>query len=230
MTIVDVIILLFIMLGAVIGFKKGFIQKTTSFLGLFIVIVLAFILKNPLTVIMYENLPFFNFGGFIRGVEVINVLLYELIAFLVVFAVLIFILKVLILLTGFIEKLLKMTIFLSIPSKILGIFVGAIEAYVYIFLVLVVLTLPIFKLDMIKDSKLADFMLNNTPVISSLAESMVDTYTLVYDIIRDDNKSNIEMNEEILKILIDKEIVTKESANKLVEMNKIQIEDKSILE
>ena len=230
MSIIDAVIILLILLGAVIGFKQGFIKKTTSFLGLFIVVILAFIFKNPLSVLMYENLPFFSFGGFIKGVEVINILLYELIAFLVVFIVLIFALRVLILVSGLIEKLLKMTIFLSIPSKILGIVVGAIEAYVYIFLVLVILSLPVFKLSMINESRIADFMLNSTPIISNLSSSMVDTYANVYNIVTDDTKTNIEMNEEILKMMIDTEVITKDSAKKLVEMNKITINDKSILQ
>lgn len=38
------------------------------------------------------------------------------------------------------------------------------------------------------------------------------------------------MNEEILKVLIDKKVVTKESAKKLVERNKVHINDMSIVE
>ena len=46
-----------------------------------------------------------------------------------------FVLKVILVVTGLVEWLLKMTIFLSIPSKILGIFVGMLEYYVYLFIV-----------------------------------------------------------------------------------------------
>ncbi len=35
--------------------------------------------------------------------------------------------------TGLVEKILKATVILSIPSKILGIFVGILEMYVYLF-------------------------------------------------------------------------------------------------
>ena len=47
MQIVDIIIILMILLGAIVGFKQGVIRKTTSFLGTFIVIIVSFILKNP---------------------------------------------------------------------------------------------------------------------------------------------------------------------------------------
>ena len=141
MNVVDIIILVLLVLGAISGFRAGVIKKTTDFIGMFVIVIIAFSLKNKLSVIMYENLPFFNFGGFIKGMDAINILLYELVAFLVVFIALLFILKVVVMVTGLFERFLKATVILSIPSKILGIFVGIIEAYVYVFLVLIVITL-----------------------------------------------------------------------------------------
>lgn len=231
MNVVDIIILIALALGAVVGFKEGVIKKTADFLGTFIIIILAFYLKNDLSVLMYENLPFFNFGGFIKGVESINILLYEIIAFLIVFTALIFILKVILMVTGLIEKILKATVILSIPSKILGIIVGVIESYVYVFLALVVFTLPLFKLPYVRESKIGDFMLNNTPILSGISEEMIDIYGSVYTIVDEkDDKTNEELNEEVLELLIKKQVISKESAKKLVEKNKVHIKDKSILE
>ena len=231
MNIVDIIIILMIILGMVVGFKDGFIKRTTSFLGTFLVVVIAFILKNPLSVVMYENLPFFKFGGLIKGIDIINILIYELLAFLVVAGALTFILKVLITITGLIEKLLKMTVFLSIPSKILGIFVGALEYFVYAFLALVFFNLPAFNIEIIKESNFGNKILNNTPVLSSLVSTTVDTYTEVYNILHNNRTmSDLEINEEVLDLLLEKEVVTVESAEKLIDMNKIYIENTSILD
>lgn len=231
MQIVDIIIILMIILGAVVGFKQGFIKKTTSFLGTFLVVVLSFILKNPLSVVMYENLPFFKFGGIIRGIDIINILIYELLAFIIVAAALTFILRILLVLTGLVEKLLKMTIFLSIPSKILGIFIGALEYYVYIFLALVFLNLPAFNIEIVRESNLANKILDNTPILSNLVGPTVDTYTEVYETLHDvNNMSNVEINEKLLVIFLDKGVITVDSAQKLIDMNKIYIEDKSILD
>lgn len=231
MNIVDIIIILMVVLGAVVGFKDGFIKRTTTFLGTFLVFVVAFMLKNPLSVVLYENLPFFKFGGWIKGIDVINILVYEFLAFIIVAIALGFVLKVLITITGLIEKLLKMTIFLSIPSKILGIFVGAIEYYVYAFLILVFLTLPAFNIKIIHESNLAHKVLNNTPVLAGIVDETVDTYTSVYDIMHDNNTmSNVEINETVLDMFLEKEVITVESAEKLIEMNKIYLEDKSILD
>ena len=76
-----------------------------------------------------------------------------------------------------------------------------------------------------------NFILNNTPVLCGVSEEIIDFYGDVYNII--DNwkiKTNEQLNEEILKVLIDKKVVTKESAKKLVDKNKIHINDKSIVE
>lgn len=231
MNVADIVILIFLALGAVAGFKAGVIKKTVDFLGIFIIIILSFYLKNYLSVLMYENLPFFSFGGFIKGIEAVNILIYEAMAFFVVFIGLLFILKVVLLVTGLVEKILKATVILSIPSKILGIIVGAIEAYVYVFLALVILTLPIIKLPYVRESKIGNFMLNNTPILSGISEEMIDIYGNVYTILTEkDDKSNEELNEEVITLLIDKQVLSNESAKKLVDKNKIHINDKSILE
>ena len=231
MNVADIIIVIALVLGAIGGFKAGVIKKTADFVGIFLVIILSFYLKNYLSVIMYENLPFINFGGFIKGIEAINILFYEVLAFIIVFSLLMLILKIVLMLTGLIEKILKATVILSIPSKLLGIVVGVIEMYVYLFLILVIVSLPIFDSSFLKDSKMNNFILNNTPVLSGVSEEIIDIYGDVYNIIDNrKNKTNEQLNEEILKVLIDKKVVTKESAKKLVDKNKIHINDKSIVE
>lgn len=231
MNVVDFVIIILLAFGAVEGFKAGVIKKTTDFVGMFAIVVLAFSFKDKLSTIMYENLPFFSFGGFIKGIDAINILLYEIIAFLIIFAFLLFLLKSLLVVTGLIEKILKATVILSIPSKILGIFVGVLESYVYIFIVLVVVTLPIFKADFIRESKIANFMLSDTPVLSSLSSEMIDIYGNVYNIvINRKDKSNEEVNTEITKFMIDKKVLSRESAKKLVDRNKLHLSDNSILE
>jgi len=231
MNIADIVILITLAFGAVMGWKAGVIKKTADFLGTFIIVILAFYLKNDLSVLMYENLPFFSFGGLVKGVEALNILIYEILAFILVFIALLFVLKVILMVTGLIEKILKATVILSLPSKILGIIVGLIEMYVYIFLVLVVITLPIFKLPYVRESELSNFILNNTPILSGISEEMIDIYGTVYEIVTEkDNKTNEQLNEEVITFLIEKNAISKESVKKLVDQNKIHIDDKSILE
>ena len=103
--------------------------------------------------------------------------------------------------------------------------------YVYVFLILVVITLPIINIPYIRDSKIANFMLDKTPILSKVSEEMVDTYDGVYKIVEEkDNKNNEELNDEVIKLLLDKKVITKESLSKLIDRNKIHIKDESILD
>ena len=230
-SIIDVIIVLMIIMGAIVGFKNGAIKTGTKFIGLFAIIIISFILKDKLMVLLYENMPFFDFFGIIKGIDAINVLLYQLISFLVIFAAFMFVLKVLLVVTGFVEWLLKMTIFLSIPSKILGIFVGMLEYYVYLFIILYILNMPIFGLTLVSESKMGTFMLENTPILSDLVDDTVKAYSDVWNILKNrDNISNKETNTYVLATLLDNKLISIESARKLVESNYITIEDNSILD
>ena len=62
--VVDVIIMLTIFLGGVLGLKDGVIKRLVSFLGLIAVIIFSLILKNNLSAIFYQKLPFLHFWGF----------------------------------------------------------------------------------------------------------------------------------------------------------------------
>lgn len=226
MNIIDAVIILFIILGAVVGFKEGFIKKTASLIGLVVITIISFLLKDMISVILYENLPFFNFGGLIKGVEMINVIMYELIAFFIVFAALSLILRIILAVTGIVEKLLKMTIILAVPSKILAAIVGAIEYYIYAFIILFIITLPVFNIKIVNESKYKNFILNNTPVVSTLANKTLDTYKEVYDAIDSHNGNNTEeVNAKVLDVLLKYDIISVESTEKLIKANKVHVKN-----
>ena len=128
MNIVDILIIVFILLGAFIGFRDGFTKALVNAVGVIIVTVIAYVLKNPVSEILMSFMPFFNFGG----ITSLNIVLYEVIAFLLVFSVLMIILKIVAVTTGIFETFLKFTIVLGIPSKILGAVVGAIKNYILV--------------------------------------------------------------------------------------------------
>ena len=231
MSIVDIIILLLIAMGAVVGFKEGGIKGLTSFVGTLLVFIISWFLKDTLAAFIYEYVPFINFSGDFLGLDSLNILFYELVAFAIVFATLTVILRVLLVVTGLIEKLLKLTIFLAIPSKILGIFVGALEAYFYLFLALIVLNLPFLNLTIVKESKVANFMLNNTLILSNVSEKLVNTYDSVHDIVKNKNSSTAtETNEKIIITFLENKVISVENLETLINKNKITINNKNILD
>ena len=226
-TIVDAIIILFLLIGALIGFKRGIIQSATIFLGIIFVIILAYYLKNPLSKLMYTYLPFFEFSGALKGVTVLNILIYEAIAFLVVFFVLDAILQIAIKATGILEKILKFTIVLGIPSKIAGAIFGLLEQFIYVFVFLFLLSRLSFTASYINESNLGPKILNNTPIVSSILESSYQAFDEIYSLKEKYENRNDEdsYNREALDILLKYDIITIESAENLIENEKLKIPD-----
>ena len=230
MNIVDVIIVLVLLFGAVLGFKRGAIRTGVSFVGLVIAIVLAALLRHPVAQFMYEYFPFFNFGGVFENVTVLNILLYEVIAFFLVFAILLIGVRLLSFLANTIEKALDFTIVLGIPSKIIGIFVGFIETYIYVFIVMYFLTLPMFNIGIVNDSTLTDKILNNTPILTKTVGSSLDAFQSVYDLKEEENTKE-EYNRKALDILLKHDIIDVKSVDKLIEKGKLDIENaESVIE
>jgi len=223
MNVVDVIIIFSLAFGAVLGFKRGAIRTGVSFIGLVLAIVLAAVLRRPVAGFMYEHLPFFDFGGIFEGVTVLNILLYEVIAFFIVFAVLLIGVGLLSKVANIIEKALDFTIVLGIPSKIIGIFVGLIETYIYVFIIMYFLTLPMFNIGIVKDSKVTDKILNNTPILTNTVGNTLDAFQSVYEL-KDNNHTKEEYSRKSLDILLKHEITNVESIDKLIESGKLKID------
>lgn len=226
MNIIDIIIILFLILGAYIGFKQGFTKSLVSFLGILFVAIIAYFLKNPVSEFLMSFCPFFNFGGIIKGVTVLNIAIYEIIAFILVFSILIIALKALLLATGILETILKFTIILGIPSKILGSIVGIIKHYVIIFFVLYFLSMPNFvDVEFIKNSNYREPILRNTPLLSNVAEStlkVLDEFKGLSDKYTDTENSN-EFNLETLDLFLKYKVVTVDTVKKLENNGKIDI-------
>lgn len=224
MNIVDGVIILFLLFGALVGAKKGLTRQLVDTVGTLAVIVLSFLLKGTVSAVLYKTFPFFNFSGSIEGITSLNLLLYEVVAFFFLFLVFSSILSILKLTTSLFEKLLKMTIVLGIPSKILGAIVGVIQNFVFLFVALYFLRLPVFKLDVVKESRLADKMLNSTPILSSVCG---DTLTVFkdFDHLLEEYKQEEDravLNQKTLELLVDKKIVDISTANKLIAEGKLK--------
>ena len=70
MNILDAVIIIFFMVGLLAGLKRGFFKETVLLVGLIVILVLAFFLKDPVSTFLYKHLPFFSFGGIFKGVSV----------------------------------------------------------------------------------------------------------------------------------------------------------------
>lgn len=226
MNIVDLIIIIIILFGAVIGFKRGFTRSLVSALGFIVITVVAFLLKNPISVFFYENLPFFKFGGIIKGVTVLNIAVYEILAFVITLAILVVILRVLMVATSIFEKILNATIILGIPSKLAGAVVGAIQYFVITFIVIYVISLPVFNFSLVNESQVATKILSNTPILSNVVDdsvAVINEFASIKDRYEDNNSNAEEFNKEVLNLFLKYDVVKVSSIDKLVQKGKLQI-------
>ena len=193
-------------------------------MGIFVIIILSFLLKNPISIFLYKNLPFFNFGGIFKDITVLNILLYEAIAFTTIFLILLVVFRVLLNITKIFEKILSITIILGIPSKILGAILGVVETLVYTFIALYILSLPMFNSKFVEESKLSNLILEKTPILHIVCDKSVKVFDEIMSLKEEyKNTNNVkEFNQKALNIMIENNVITKENANELIKSGKIK--------
>ena len=223
MNVLDIGIIIFIIFGGILGLKRGFTKELVEAVGFIVVIIIAYFLKNPLSVLMYEYLPFFNFG-LLKNVEIFNILIYEMLAFIICIVVLSVILRVILLATSVFEKILNTTIILGIPSKIAGAFVGLIHHFIVVFIILYILSIFCFDIDFVNESELKNKILNNTPILSDIADKgveVVNEFLVLKDQYTDKTISESEFNYRAIELFLKYDIITPEALEKLIEKGKI---------
>ncbi len=227
MNIVDIVIIIFILLGAVVGWKQGFTKAVVNCVGYIAVIIIAFLLKNPIGDFMMMYLPFFDFFGLIKGLSVFNIALYQVLAFLLVFGIFMIVLKFLMVATKVFETILKFTVILGLPSKILGAILGLIKNYVIVFMVLYLLSLPMISgVSFLNDSKFAKPILEKTPILSIFADktvSVANEFVQIKD--KYENSDTDEFNLETLDLFLKYDVVSLETVEKLVSKDKLHIKN-----
>ena len=222
MVLVDYAIIVALIIFAIIGFKRGVFKSLVAFLGFIIIIFLAYALKNILGDIFVLNLPFIKFGNFLGGGATLNIVMYQSLAFIIILIILALIYRFLITITGIFEKLLKYTVILGIPSKLLGMVVGFLEGYVIIYLVLFFLNQPFLRVEYLDKSKYVPIILNNTPIVSSFASESLKVVSEVRDITKIKDKD--EMDIQLADLLLKRKVVSPEIMQKLVDKKKIDVE------
>lgn len=225
--IFDIIIVVLLICGALAGFRKGLIKAAADFICTLAAIILAFFLKNPLSVLLYTNLPFFKFGGIYEGISVINIVVYELIAYLVVLFILLGIAKVILKVTGVVEKLIDATLILALPSKLLGFVFGLIESYLVVFIILFTINHIPNIVFLATESNIGQAMINNTPVLSEQLSDSFKSIDEIYEVAKEckEDPNREEVNAKAFEILLKNKVLVKENANKLIEKDKINIKN-----
>lgn len=216
--LIDILIILFILVGGFIGAKRGFTKEVVTVVGLILVFILSFLFKDLLADVMLKYLPFFKFNGLTS----LNILLYESLSLVILIGIFSSILNALINLTSIFEKLLDVTIILGFASKIAGFVLGCLE---YIAISFILLTFFSVKVN-VKDSNVSNYILNHTPFLSNVCSDTINTVNDINDLrerYKDQENKESELNYEILNLMIKNKLISEEKVTELINDNKLKM-------
>lgn len=220
MNIFDIVIILLILLSGVTGLKQGLLKSGINLIGTILIYIIAFKMKDSIGLFLCKVCPFFKFNGYIT----LNILVYQLIAFVLIASILFSVFAIILKLTGIVQKLVDLTVILTIPSKIGGFIIGLLEGYVVMFIIILILSVPLRNVELFSQSKLVDKMLNNTPILSSSLDGVGDVIFNVFHItseVKEGENENTKVNIDIMKTYLDYKVITKEDAIDLIDTGKL---------
>ena len=220
----DICILMLFIMAFIVGFKRGVIKELISFVGIIIIFILSYIFKGYLGNLLCIIFPFFNFNGVINGISSINILMYQLIAFILIFALLLTVYELVLKLSKVLDKIVKMTIVLIIPSKILGGLVSIIKTYIIVFALCLLLMIPLGNNSLFNESTIVDYMIYKTPILTNYTKDIVAPIDKIYELGRKLSKNKISSNDanlEAIDIMLKYDIVDKSTIETLIKLNKL---------
>lgn len=225
MSILDVIIVLIISMFGIIGLKNGFIKEGISLVGTILVFIVSYMFKGIIGNELCKFLPFFTFSGKLEGLISLNIIIYQLVGFFILFSILFTAYHIVMFVGKVLQKIIDVTIILTIPSKLVGGMIGLIKGYIIIMIALLILVLPLKNSDLFKDSILMDLILYKTPIISLYTSDITSSVNEVSDLIVKIDKNKISVDEanlEIIKSTLKYKIIDKHTLEQIIVLDKLK--------
>lgn len=199
MNIVDAILIVILIIGVLDGVRQGVVRSVVGFFGTIVVFFLSWVLKGSLANILISHLPQLGTNS------AVSVIIYFVLSFIILLIIFSIIYGLILKVTNVIEKVLDATVILGFVSKVLGGIFGLIKMYLFMFIVLFILS--IFNISLMHESKVNNFILNETPL---LAPMIKDAWEGIKDVYESNNV------EEALTNLFEKNIINEENFEKLM--------------
>ena len=222
--ILNSIIIVTLITGLIVGFFKGFVASSVSFIEGILLVFIAFIFKNPISVFLYSHFPFFNFK-----IQVLNIIMYEIIAFILIILILAIILYIANKFIRVIEKIFGFILGLGFPTGVLGAIVSFIEFYVgvYVFIFLIFFFSSLTGLAI--DESLADKIYYETPILKDTFGPVFNSCIDIAEISNKNTDSKV-VDSKSFEVLLKYKVITTESAQVLIDNGKLKINNsKSII-
>lgn len=215
--VMNAIIIAFLIAGLIVGFMRGFVETSVGFLEFLLVAFLAFILKNPISVFLYTKLPFFDFD-----IQVLNILLYELIAFILICIILAIILYIVNKFIRIIQKIFNFIIGIGIPTGVLGALITFLEFYLVLYLFIFIVFFFSAYTGRPIDNSLAETIFYKTPVLKDTAGPALQSAIDIADIAYKTNDKK-EVDYKSLDILLKYKVISTDNAKLLIDNGKLKI-------
>ena len=224
--ILDIFIIMMLIMFVIVGFKRGVIKELVSLIGIIIIFILSWSLKNYIGNFLCIIFPFFKFIGPLKDIDAINILVYQGIAFMIVFVILLSLYSISLKISRVIQKIVNMTIILWLPSKILGGIVSLIKGYLIIMIISILLIIPFGNLSIFRESKIMNYMLYETPIISNYTDNFIEPVKQIYDLSNDISNETVtaqEANKRSINIMIKYKITNQSTVNDLIKLKKLNV-------
>lgn len=227
MNLADFFVIFTILMGAIYGFKRGAIKGAVKLIGLVSIVIISYAYKGVIANFLIKYLPFFNFGGKLDGLYSLNFIVYNVLSFIVIFILLYCVLNIIIEISGFIDKLVKLTIIFELPNKIIGAIIGVIESLIFLFMVSFIMLNFSFSQKYIMESKFAKGIVERTPVVSKLFGNSIVACEKIYAAIEEyqTTKDATSANLAIIRTLIGYELVTSDEVNECIKNGKLHLDN-----
>ena len=229
MSILDGVLLLIILLILYLGYQRGIIKQASDFIVLLISMLLSSFLSKLLCKLLYPILPFFNFYGDIKGIKSVNLIIWRLIVYIILLVLIILIIRRILIKLKLQNKIKESEVEAGLISKLFGIIMSVFLSIIFLYNLLLVINVPLFNINL-KESKISNFILEKTIIISKQNEDVYLSENYAKTIIYDSNDTFEVKNDKILNEMLKDNLVTKNVLLKLEEKGKLVGKTKTIID
>lgn len=167
----SILILVCLLLGFIVGFRRGFLLQVIHFLSMFASYIIAYLYYQPLAKQIYNYIPFMTIPEDVSKFIFHNIDLEKAYYNVVAFAIIFFVSKIVLQIVISLFDVLSNVPILKYINSLLGAILGVIEVYILLFIALYILAMvPHDTIQTkLKQSTLATTIVEKTPLLSSQA-------------------------------------------------------------
>ena len=198
MTYIDIVIIVIMLIGIVIGWNGGFFKTSLDIFSVFAATVVAGLLKGVIANWLCMILPFTNIEGFYS----LNIILYQLIVYLAILLVILLIYNLIMKVTGANDKLSDKSLTASLASKMLGAVFGIALSIILTFNVILVFKFPLTNINALRESYFAPRIMRRMFMVSSLNSALYNSEENATNIISKNKKKKLKKRNQYIDTLI----------------------------